>query len=127
MYIFSENSEELNLPGYFASLNILKADLQSVNLMLTLVETNLYFTLWKAASQSLVARSFLGGHRGRVVKVADVNALDHSIISPLWVRASLGPKFTCETSQSLLAGVLGGFPRVLRFSPHLLIGPSHMS
>ena len=37
MYIFSENSEELNLPGYFASLNILKADLQSVNLMMTLV------------------------------------------------------------------------------------------
>ena len=34
---------------------------------------------------------------------------------------------TCETSQVLLAGVSGGFSRVLPFSPHLLIGPSHMS
>ena len=29
-----------------------------------------------------------GGPRGRVVKVADFSALDHSIISPMWVRAS---------------------------------------
>ena len=34
---------------------------------------------------------------------------------------------TCETSQVLLAVVPGGFSRVLQFSPHLLIGPSHMS
>ena len=32
----------------------------------------------------------LGGPCGRVVKVADFSALNHSIISPLWVRASLG-------------------------------------
>ena len=31
-----------------------------------------------------------GGPRGRVVKVADFSALDHSIISPMWVRASHG-------------------------------------
>ena len=35
---------------------------------------------------------------------------------------------TCETSQVLLAGVSGGFSvGILLFSPHLLIGPSHMS
>ena len=61
--------------------------------------------------------SLLGGPRGRVVKVADFSALDHLIISPLWVRASLGAEFTCGTSQVLLAGVPGGFPRVLRFRP----------
>ena len=47
--------------------------------------------------------------RGRVVKVADFSALNHSIISPLWVRASLGTRVTCGTSQVLLAGVSGGF------------------
>ena len=31
-----------------------------------------------------------GGPRGRVVKVADFSALDHSIISPMWIRASHG-------------------------------------
>ena len=30
--------------------------------------------------------------RGRVVKVADFSALDHSIISPMWVRASHGAR-----------------------------------
>ena len=30
------------------------------------------------------------GPRGRMVKVADFSALDHSIISPLWVRTSHG-------------------------------------
>ena len=34
---------------------------------------------------------------------------------------------TCETSQVLLAGVPGVFLGILPFSPHLLIGPSHMS
>ena len=29
---------------------------------------------------------------GRVVKVADFSALDHSIISPMWVRASHGAR-----------------------------------
>ena len=47
--------------------------------------------------------------RGRVVKVADFSALNHSIISPLWVRASLGARVTCGTSQVLLAGVSGVF------------------
>ena len=47
------------------------------------------------------------GLRGRLVKSADlINALNHSIISPLclvWIRA---PR---ETSQVLLAGVPSGF------------------
>ena len=34
----------------------------------------------------------LGGPRGRVVKVADFSALDHSIISPMWVRDSHGAR-----------------------------------
>ena len=59
-----------------------------------------------------------GGPRGRVVKVADFSALDHSIISPLWVRASLGARVTCGTSQVLLAGVSGGFsPGTPVFAP----------
>ena len=44
-----------------------------------------------------------------MVKVADFSALDHSIISPLWVRASLGARVTCGTSQVLLVGVSGVF------------------
>ena len=55
------------------------------------------------------AKAMIGGPRGRVVKVADFSALNHSIISPLWVRASLGARVTCGTSQVLLAGVSGGF------------------
>ena len=52
------------------------------------------------------------------VKVADFNALNHSIISPLWVRASLGARVTCGTSQILLAGVSGGFsPGTPVFAP----------
>ena len=40
----------------------------------------------------------------------------------VWVRG------TCETSQVLLARVPGGFYLgVLPFSPHLPVGPSHMS
>ena len=59
-----------------------------------------------------------GGPRGRVDKVADFSALNHSIISPLWVRASLGARFTCGTSQVLLAGVSGGFsPGTPVFAP----------
>ena len=34
----------------------------------------------------------IGGPRGRVVKVADFSALDHSIISRMWVRASHGAR-----------------------------------
>ena len=45
-------------------------------------------------------------------------ALDHSIISPLWVRASHGARVTCGTSQVLLAGVSGGFsPGTPVFAP----------
>ena len=59
-----------------------------------------------------------GGPHGRVVKVADFSALNHSIISPLWVRASLGARVTCGTSQVLLAGVSGGFsPGTPVFAP----------
>ena len=58
------------------------------------------------------------GPRGRVVKVADFSALNHSIISPLWVRASHGARVTCGTSQVLLAGVSGGFsPGTPVFAP----------
>ena len=61
---------------------------------------------------------YIGGPRGRVVKVADFSALDHSIISPLWVRASHGARVTCGTSQVLLAGVSGGFsPGTPVFAP----------
>ena len=50
--------------------------------------------------------------------VADFSALNHSIISPLWVRASLGARVTCGTSQVLLAGVSGGFsPGTPVFAP----------
>ena len=45
----------------------------------------------------------------RVAHVADFCALDHLIISLLWVRASLGARGTCGTSQVLLAGMSGGF------------------
>ena len=59
-----------------------------------------------------------GGPRGRVVKVADFSALNHSIISPLWVRASQGARVTCGISQVLLAGVSGGFsPGTPVFAP----------
>ena len=66
----------------------------------------------------IVFNHTLGGPRGRVVKVADFRALNHSIISPLWVRASLGARVTCGTSQVLLAGVSGGFsPGTPVFAP----------
>ena len=66
----------------------------------------------------LSLKSLLGGPRGRVVKVADFSALNHSIISPLWVCASLGARVTCGTSQVLLAGVSGGFsPGTPVFAP----------
>ena len=50
-----------------------------------------------------------------MVKVADFSSLDHSIIPPLWVRASHGAEFT---SQVLLSGVSGGFsPGTPVFAP----------
>ena len=65
-----------------------------------------------------VQKVHLGGPRDRVVKVADFSALNHSIISPLWVRASLGARVTCGTSQVLPAGVSGGFsPGTPVFAP----------
>ena len=70
---------------------------------------------------SSLLKGTIGGPRGRVVKVADFSALDHSIISSVLVRASHGAEFTCGTSQVRLAGVSGGFPLVLRFSPYFLI------
>ena len=65
-----------------------------------------------------------GGPRGRVVKVADFSALNHSIISPLWVRASLGARVTYGTSQVLLAGVSGGFSPGTPVFAHLPIDSS---
>ena len=53
-----------------------------------------------------------------MVKVADLSALNHLIISPLWVLASLGARVTCGTSQVLLAGLSGGFsPGTPVFTP----------
>ena len=86
--------------------------------------TMILYRAIKAKNNSQFSYLIHGGPRGRVVKVADFSALDHSIISPMWVRAPLGARVTYGTSQVLLAGVSGGFPRVLRFSPHLPIDPS---
>ena len=71
-----------------------------------------------------------GGHpRGRVVKVADfIIALDHSIISPLWlvwVRAHTGHKW--DKSSSTCGCVRWFFPGVLPFSPHLWLARLDMS
>ena len=64
--------------------------------------------------------------RGRVVKVADfIIALDHSIISPLWlvwVRAPHGSQVRQVKFYLRVCQVV--FPWVLPFSPHLLIGSS---
>ena len=64
--------------------------------------------------------------RGRVVKVADfIIALDHSIISPLWlvwVRAPHGSQVRQVKFYLRVCQVV--FPGVLPFSPHLLIGSS---
>ena len=68
----------------------------------------------------------MGGPRGRVVKVADfIIALDHSIISPLWlvwVRAPHGSQVRQVKFYLRVCQVV--FPGVLPFSPHLLIGSS---
>ena len=75
-------------------------------------------TVKKTVISSKMLIPVCGGPRGRVVKVADFSALDHSIISPMWVRASLGARVTCGTTQVLLAGVSGGFsPGTLVFAP----------
>ena len=75
-------------------------------------------SLGSKASIQTNKQIFIGGPRGRVVKVTDFSALNHSIISPLWVRPSLGARVTCGTSQVLLAGVSGGFsPGTPVFAP----------
>ena len=75
----------------------------------------------KGKSSNNVFSDFIqlsGGPRGRVVKVADFSALDHSIISPMWVSPRTGHEFIYETSHVLLAGVSGGFsPGTPVFAP----------
>ena len=67
-----------------------------------------------------------------MVKSADIS-LPHLTIRSYHAVPCVGLRTTqthtghMETSQILLAGVLGGFSQVLLFSPHLLIGPAHMS
>ena len=74
-------------------------------MILTLAEMNLarcHYSKTKSQASVLetigllftrfVLKVMLGGPRGRVVKVADFSALDHSIISPMWVRASHGAR-----------------------------------
>ena len=56
-------------------------------------------TSFQTRPASSLFKGTIGGPRGRVVKVADFSALDHSIISPLLVRASHGTEFACGTSQ----------------------------
>ena len=46
----------------------------------------------KKNGQSTIIKKRYGGPRGRVVKVADFSALDHSTTSPMWVRASHGAR-----------------------------------
>ena len=89
------------------------------------LQLSVYYTLHGTTCSSVSYGTFFksttsarGSPRGRVVKVADFSALNHSIISPLWVRASLGARVTCGTSQVLLAGVSGGFsPGTPVFAP----------
>ena len=66
---------------------------------------------------SSLLKGTIGGPRGRVVKVADFSALDHSIISPLLVCASHGTEFTCGTSQVLLRVCQVVFPGYSGFRP----------
>ena len=57
-------------------------------------------------------------HRTFPIYIVYCGRVDHSIISPMWVRASLGARVTCGTSQVLLAGVSGGFsPGTPVFAP----------
>ena len=51
-----------------------------------------YDYLDQAAIYGLKFIKIMGGPRGRVVKVADFSALDHSIISPMRVRALHGAR-----------------------------------
>ena len=55
------------------------------------------------------AINLLGGPRGRAVKSAVSQSLDHlTAVSGVGSSPALA---TCETSQVMLAGVLGGFSR----------------
>ena len=88
---------------------------------LVAIQNNVMFQKVLSRSLSNEVNNFpRGGPRGRVVKVTDFSALDHSIISPMWVRASHGARiamFCLRVCQVV-------FPRVLRFSPHLPIDSS---
>ena len=62
-----------------------------------------------------------GGPRGRVVKVADFSALNHSIISPLHGFAPRsGHESHVGQAKFCLRVCQVVFPRVLRFSPNFL-------
>ena len=57
-------------------------------------------------------------HRGRVVKVADFSALDHLIISPMWVRASHGARIYMRDKPCSACGcVRWYFPGYSGFRP----------
>ena len=63
-------------------------------------------------------KDFFGGLRGRVGKVAEFQrsgSFDH--LTAVFGVGSSPALAACETSQVLLAGVSGGFPRVLPFRP----------
>ncbi|MEW8548223.1 MAG: hypothetical protein AB2693_32365 [Candidatus Thiodiazotropha sp.] len=55
-----------------------------------------------------------GGPRGRVVKVSDFSAFNHSIISPLWFEPTSDHMWDKPSSAF---GWPGGFPGVLPFRP----------
>ena len=60
----------------------------------------------------------VGGPRGRVVKVADFSALDHSIISPMLVRASHGARIHMRDKPCSACGcVRWFFPGYSGFRP----------
>ena len=69
-----------------------------------------------------------GSPRGRVGKVAEFQrslSFDHlTAVSGVGLSPALA---TCETSQLLLAGVSGGFPRVLPFRPTYRLAPLDMN
>ena len=72
-----------------------------------------------------VLKTELNSIDGGPVKCAVSQSLDDlTAVSGVGSSPALA---TCETSQVLLADVPGVFLGVLPFSPHLLIGPSHMS
>ena len=60
----------------------------------------------------------LGGPRGRVGRVDEIQrSLSFDHLTAVTGVGSSPTLATCETSQVLLASVLGGFPGVLPFRP----------